>query len=200
MLSPQFSRSGAWHRRTEEIKKLMLFKETLIEVLRAWSACAWFLWVYRIEKPKALSLMLHTADISHPAKAWELHHRWTMSLLEEFFRQVPCATPQGFHHQIVSEFQISAMLWDHSNFLEEAEFADFFFASWSCDIWILLTFWLSKHYGISIPSISIWKEKKQFLVAVFCKNVIRGALWFMYFSNGSTKCWLVWHSPVGLRC
>uniref|UniRef100_A0A8C4L732 Phosphodiesterase n=1 Tax=Equus asinus asinus TaxID=83772 RepID=A0A8C4L732_EQUAS len=40
-----------------------------------------------IEKPKALSLMLHTADISHPAKAWELHHRWTMSLLEEFFRQ-----------------------------------------------------------------------------------------------------------------
>uniref|UniRef100_A0A8C6B526 Phosphodiesterase n=1 Tax=Monodon monoceros TaxID=40151 RepID=A0A8C6B526_MONMO len=42
---------------------------------------------WRIEKPKALSLMLHTADISHPAKAWELHHRWTMSLLEEFFRQ-----------------------------------------------------------------------------------------------------------------
>ncbi|KAM5203907.1 dual specificity calcium/calmodulin-dependent 3',5'-cyclic nucleotide phosphodiesterase 1C isoform 3-T4 [Hipposideros larvatus] len=40
-----------------------------------------------IEKPKALSLMLHTADISHPAKAWTLHHRWTMSLLEEFFRQ-----------------------------------------------------------------------------------------------------------------
>ncbi|XP_073755136.1 dual specificity calcium/calmodulin-dependent 3',5'-cyclic nucleotide phosphodiesterase 1C isoform X2 [Callorhinus ursinus] len=40
-----------------------------------------------VEKPKALSLMLHTADISHPAKAWELHHRWTMSLLEEFFRQ-----------------------------------------------------------------------------------------------------------------
>uniref|UniRef100_A0A8C9FEZ2 Phosphodiesterase 1C n=1 Tax=Pavo cristatus TaxID=9049 RepID=A0A8C9FEZ2_PAVCR len=41
-----------------------------------------------IDKPKALSLLLHTADISHPAKAWDLHHRWTMSLLEEFFRQV----------------------------------------------------------------------------------------------------------------
>ncbi|NWI58660.1 PDE1C phosphodiesterase, partial [Calyptomena viridis] len=40
-----------------------------------------------IDKPKALSLLLHTADISHPAKAWNLHHRWTMSLLEEFFRQ-----------------------------------------------------------------------------------------------------------------
>lgn len=46
------------------------------------------LWVFRIDKPKALSLLLHTADISHPAKAWDLHHRWTMSLLEEFFRQV----------------------------------------------------------------------------------------------------------------
>ncbi|XP_029943431.1 calcium/calmodulin-dependent 3',5'-cyclic nucleotide phosphodiesterase 1A-like [Salarias fasciatus] len=40
-----------------------------------------------IDKPKALSLLLHTADISHPAKRWELHHRWTASLLEEFFRQ-----------------------------------------------------------------------------------------------------------------
>ncbi|XP_032934826.1 calcium/calmodulin-dependent 3',5'-cyclic nucleotide phosphodiesterase 1C isoform X1 [Catharus ustulatus] len=40
-----------------------------------------------IDKPKALSLLLHTADISHPAKAWDLHHRWTKSLLEEFFRQ-----------------------------------------------------------------------------------------------------------------
>lgn len=46
------------------------------------------IWVCRIDKPKALSLLLHTADISHPAKAWDLHHRWTMSLLEEFFRQV----------------------------------------------------------------------------------------------------------------
>ncbi|XP_030630513.1 calcium/calmodulin-dependent 3',5'-cyclic nucleotide phosphodiesterase 1A [Chanos chanos] len=40
-----------------------------------------------IDKSKALSLLLHTADISHPAKNWDLHHRWTMSLLEEFFRQ-----------------------------------------------------------------------------------------------------------------
>ncbi|KAM9332591.1 dual specificity calcium/calmodulin-dependent 3',5'-cyclic nucleotide phosphodiesterase 1C [Pholidichthys leucotaenia] len=40
-----------------------------------------------IEKPKALSLLLHTADISHPAKCWDLHYRWTTSLLEEFFRQ-----------------------------------------------------------------------------------------------------------------
>ncbi|KAL2097009.1 hypothetical protein ACEWY4_006216 [Coilia grayii] len=40
-----------------------------------------------IDKPKAISLLLHTADISHPAKNWDLHHRWTTSLLEEFFRQ-----------------------------------------------------------------------------------------------------------------
>uniref|UniRef100_A0AAY4EUG9 Phosphodiesterase n=1 Tax=Denticeps clupeoides TaxID=299321 RepID=A0AAY4EUG9_9TELE len=40
-----------------------------------------------IDKPKALSLMLHAADISHPAKAWKLHYRWTQALMEEFFRQ-----------------------------------------------------------------------------------------------------------------
>ncbi|XP_062258207.1 dual specificity calcium/calmodulin-dependent 3',5'-cyclic nucleotide phosphodiesterase 1A isoform X2 [Platichthys flesus] len=40
-----------------------------------------------IDKVKALSLMLHAADISHPAKAWPLHHRWTHSLMEEFFLQ-----------------------------------------------------------------------------------------------------------------
>lgn len=31
--------------------------------------------------------MLHCADISHPAKDWSLHHRWTNQLLEEFFKQ-----------------------------------------------------------------------------------------------------------------
>ncbi|KAG7281775.1 hypothetical protein CRUP_037056 [Coryphaenoides rupestris] len=41
----------------------------------------------RIDKPKALSLLLHTADISHPSKPWALHSRWTRALIEEFFRQ-----------------------------------------------------------------------------------------------------------------
>uniref|UniRef100_A0A8C2EWI5 Phosphodiesterase n=1 Tax=Cyprinus carpio TaxID=7962 RepID=A0A8C2EWI5_CYPCA len=41
----------------------------------------------RIDKAKALSLMLHAADISHPAKGWKLHYRWTQALMEEFFRQ-----------------------------------------------------------------------------------------------------------------
>ncbi|MPV02267.1 3',5'-cyclic nucleotide phosphodiesterase [Escherichia coli] len=45
-------------------------------------------WTCRPDKAKASSLLLHTADISHPAKRWDLHHRWTTSLLEEFFRQV----------------------------------------------------------------------------------------------------------------
>ncbi|KAJ8004297.1 hypothetical protein DPEC_G00157670 [Dallia pectoralis] len=40
-----------------------------------------------LEKTKALSLMLHAADISHPAKDWTLHYRWTQALMEEFFRQ-----------------------------------------------------------------------------------------------------------------
>lgn len=40
-----------------------------------------------IDKSKALSMVLHTCDISHPSKIWSLHKRWTTSLLEEFFRQ-----------------------------------------------------------------------------------------------------------------
>lgn len=40
-----------------------------------------------LEKVKVLSLVLHAADISHPAKSWPLHYRWTHSLMEEFFRQ-----------------------------------------------------------------------------------------------------------------
>ncbi|KAF3824317.1 hypothetical protein GH733_008602 [Mirounga leonina] len=42
-----------------------------------------------IDKAKTMSLILHAADISHPAKSWQLHHRWTMALMEEFFLQVP---------------------------------------------------------------------------------------------------------------
>uniref|UniRef100_A0A1I8I0A0 Phosphodiesterase n=2 Tax=Macrostomum lignano TaxID=282301 RepID=A0A1I8I0A0_9PLAT len=41
----------------------------------------------KIDKEKALALMLHCADISHPGKRWDLHYRWTLGLLEEFFRQ-----------------------------------------------------------------------------------------------------------------
>ncbi|XP_066966855.1 dual specificity calcium/calmodulin-dependent 3',5'-cyclic nucleotide phosphodiesterase 1A-like isoform X2 [Macrobrachium rosenbergii] len=39
------------------------------------------------DKSKALSLVLHCCDISHPSKEWSLHERWTTQLLEEFFRQ-----------------------------------------------------------------------------------------------------------------
>ncbi|GLG95987.1 Calcium/calmodulin-dependent 3',5'-cyclic nucleotide phosphodiesterase 1 [Gryllus bimaculatus] len=42
---------------------------------------------FRVDKSKALSLVLHCCDIAHPAKRWELHQRWTALLLEEFFRQ-----------------------------------------------------------------------------------------------------------------
>jgi len=41
-----------------------------------------------IDKPKALSLLLHCADISHPGKKWDLHEKWTNLLVSEFFAQV----------------------------------------------------------------------------------------------------------------
>ncbi|XP_038049032.1 calcium/calmodulin-dependent 3',5'-cyclic nucleotide phosphodiesterase 1A-like isoform X2 [Patiria miniata] len=40
-----------------------------------------------LDKPKAMALTLHCADISHPAKEWSLHHKWTTLLMHEFFRQ-----------------------------------------------------------------------------------------------------------------
>ncbi|XP_050531307.1 dual specificity calcium/calmodulin-dependent 3',5'-cyclic nucleotide phosphodiesterase 1-like isoform X2 [Daktulosphaira vitifoliae] len=40
-----------------------------------------------IDKSKAMSMVLHCADISHPAKEWNLHYKWTCQLLEEFFLQ-----------------------------------------------------------------------------------------------------------------
>lgn len=42
---------------------------------------------FSIDKAKALSMVLHCADIGHPAKEWNLHYKWTNQLLEEFFRQ-----------------------------------------------------------------------------------------------------------------
>ena len=31
--------------------------------------------------------MLHSSDVSHPSKRWNLHHRWTARCMEEFFVQ-----------------------------------------------------------------------------------------------------------------
>lgn len=67
--------------------QLVVAKQTKLNVERMLRGITFTLF-YRIDKPKALSLLLHTADISHPAKKWDLHYRWTASLLEEFFRQV----------------------------------------------------------------------------------------------------------------
>nr|CDS26346.1 calcium:calmodulin dependent 3'5' cyclic [Hymenolepis microstoma] len=40
-----------------------------------------------IDKLKALSLLVHCADIAHPTKQWNLHKEWSVVLCEEFFRQ-----------------------------------------------------------------------------------------------------------------
>lgn len=49
-----------------------------------------------------MSLILHAADISHPAKSWQLHHRWTMALMEEFFLQVPLSHYMHMFSEIVT--------------------------------------------------------------------------------------------------
>ena len=34
-----------------------------------------------------MCLLLHSADVSHPTKEWELHKEWTARCMEEFFKQ-----------------------------------------------------------------------------------------------------------------
>lgn len=43
---------------------------------------------FAVDKQKGLSYILHSADISHPSKVFPLHQKWTLLLMEEFFRQV----------------------------------------------------------------------------------------------------------------
>ena len=55
----------------------------------SWASCSFVIpRSCSIDKTSVLALIVHCSDISHPAKDWKLHHRWTSVLLEEFFRQV----------------------------------------------------------------------------------------------------------------
>ena len=67
---------------------------------------------FSIDKTKALSLIVHCADISHPAKDWNLHHRWTELLMEEFFRQVPLL---GRHFNVLCLLSTSSINFIESN-------------------------------------------------------------------------------------
>jgi len=67
-----------------------------------------------VEKAKALALVLHCADISHPGKPWTIHHSWTESLMEEFFKQgekekelgLPCSPLCDRENTLIAESQI----------------------------------------------------------------------------------------------
>eukprot|EP00094_Tigriopus_californicus_P013765 TCALIF_13321-PA protein Name:"Similar to Pde1c Calcium/calmodulin-dependent 3',5'-cyclic nucleotide phosphodiesterase 1C (Rattus norvegicus)" AED:0.07 eAED:0.07 QI:50/0.9/1/1/0.9/0.90/11/225/816 len=39
------------------------------------------------DKTKVLCLLLHSCDVSHPAKRWDVHWQWTARCIEEFFDQ-----------------------------------------------------------------------------------------------------------------
>lgn len=85
----------------------------------------------RIDKSKALSLLLHAADISHPTKQWSVHSRWTKALMEEFFRQVagrlhprlppfPLFSGLPLHFQIFIQLPVASDLipkpWEQRSF------------------------------------------------------------------------------------
>jgi len=73
-----------------------------------------FFFTSSIEKSKALALVLHSADISHPGKPWSIHNAWTESLMEEYFKQgekekelgLPCSPLCDRDNTLVAESQI----------------------------------------------------------------------------------------------
>ncbi|XP_059089273.1 dual specificity calcium/calmodulin-dependent 3',5'-cyclic nucleotide phosphodiesterase 1B-like isoform X4 [Tigriopus californicus] len=42
---------------------------------------------FSFDKTKVLCLLLHSCDVSHPAKRWDVHWQWTARCIEEFFDQ-----------------------------------------------------------------------------------------------------------------
>ena len=77
-----------------------------------------FLRIYSFDKSKVLCLVLHSCDVSHPAKRWDLHHQWTSRCMEEFFVQGDREAELGLeysplcdrHNTMVPQSQIGKML------------------------------------------------------------------------------------------
>ena len=77
-----------------------------------------FLYIYSFDKSKVLCLVLHSCDVSHPAKRWDLHHQWTSRCMEEFFVQGDREAELGLeysplcdrHNTMVPQSQIGKML------------------------------------------------------------------------------------------
>ena len=67
-----------------------------------------------LDKGRVLSLLLHSCDVSHPAKTWGLHHQWTSRCMQEFFRQGDMERERGLefsplcdrHNTMVPQSQI----------------------------------------------------------------------------------------------
>ena len=67
-----------------------------------------------LDKARVLSLLLHSCDVSHPAKRWGLHHQWTDRCMQEFFKQGDMEREQGLefsplcdrHNTMVPQSQI----------------------------------------------------------------------------------------------
>lgn len=40
-----------------------------------------------------MQMMMKCADISHPARQWKVHERWSLLICEEFYRQGALPVP-----------------------------------------------------------------------------------------------------------
>ena len=79
-------------------------------------------------------MIVHCADISHPAKDWNLHQQWTEMLIEEFFKQVSTilsfllfkrviANMSSPRNRVTSELSSLLMSLCHNKFCSSSDFS-----------------------------------------------------------------------------
>lgn len=49
------------------------------------------------DKKFTMEIIVHTADISNPAKPWDLCQEWTVRIMAEYWEQVYCLSEKNTH-------------------------------------------------------------------------------------------------------
>jgi len=70
------------------------------------------------DKTLVLCLLLHSCDISHPAKQWDLHYQWTARCMEEFFKQGDKEQEQGLDFSPLCDRQTTMVPQSQIGFID----------------------------------------------------------------------------------
>ena len=98
-----------------------------------------------LDRKQVLSLLLHSCDISHPAKHWYLHHEWTSRYQEELFRQGDQEAKCGFNCSPLCNRKTTMVAQSQINFIESVVQPTFLILGEVTDLFI------SQHSGGEKP-------------------------------------------------